>query len=141
MNLGWEPRDDKQTMYFVFAIKTKHMSVSCGNGKITRKEMSKLFSCGYDRYDMVKCHRNVNFEEIDTECSTGKNDGLYCEEYLRSILNKNNLMKVIRKESSHSVDICRFIKHQWCNRKFKEIILQKDILLQGQRFLRYMYNT
>ena len=76
MNLGWEPRDDKQTMYFVFAIKTKHMSVSCGNGKITRKEMSKLFSCGYDRYDMVKCHGNVNFEEIDTESSTGKNDGL-----------------------------------------------------------------
>ena len=43
------------------------MSVSRDNGKITRKEMSKLF-------DMVKCHRNVNFEEIDTERSTGKNE-------------------------------------------------------------------
>ena len=132
MNLGWEPGDDKQTMYFVFTIKTKHMSVSCGNGKITRKEMSKLFSCGHDRYDMVKCHRNVNFEEIDTESSTGKNDGLLLlwgifEEYIK----QNIMMKVIKKESSHSVDICRFMKHQWCKRKFKEIILQKDILLQG----------
>ena len=26
-------------------------------------------------YDMMKCRRNVNFEEIDTEPSTGKNDG------------------------------------------------------------------
>ena len=25
--------------------------------------------------DMVKCHQNVNFEEIDTERSTEKNDG------------------------------------------------------------------
>ena len=25
---------------------------------------------------MVKCQQNVNFEEIDTECSIGKNDGL-----------------------------------------------------------------
>ena len=28
---------------------------------------------------MVKCHQNVNFEEIGTELSTGKND----KEYLK----------------------------------------------------------
>ena len=38
---------------------------------------------------MVKCRRNVNFEEMDTERSTGKMmDFDYCEEYLRSISNK-----------------------------------------------------
>ena len=34
--------------------------------------MSKLFSCDYDHYDMVKCRRNMNFEEMDTEPRTGK---------------------------------------------------------------------
>ena len=51
--------------------------------------MSTLFSCAYDRYDIVKCRRNMNFEEMDTEPSIGKKDGFYyCEEYLRSISNK-----------------------------------------------------
>ena len=26
-------------------------------------------------YNMVKCHENVNFKEIDTEPSIGKSDG------------------------------------------------------------------
>ena len=60
-------------MYFIFAKKTRHMSVSCDNGKITRKEISKLFLCD-DHYDIVKYRLNVNFEEIDTEPSAGKND-------------------------------------------------------------------
>ena len=39
--------------------------------------------------DMVKCRRNVNFEEMDTERSTGEiMDFDYCEEYLRSLSNK-----------------------------------------------------
>ena len=42
---------------------------------MTRKETSKLFSCDYDHYYMVKCRRNVNFEEMDTERSTEKSDG------------------------------------------------------------------
>ena len=43
--------------------------------KSHEKKMSKLFSCDYDHYDMVKCHRNVNFEKIETEQpSAGKND-------------------------------------------------------------------
>ena len=51
--------------------------------------MLKLFSCDYDYYNIMKCRRNMNFEEMDTEPSTGKNDGFcYFEEYLRSIPNK-----------------------------------------------------
>ena len=57
-------------MYFVFALKTRHMSVYLGNGKIAQKNVKKkLFSCDYD---MVKGRRNVNFEDIDTKPSTGK---------------------------------------------------------------------
>ena len=37
----------QQTMYFVFIIKTRHKSVSRDNDKITRKVISKLFSCNY----------------------------------------------------------------------------------------------
>ena len=41
---------------------------------------------------MVYYCRNVNFEEMDTEHSTGKNDRMmnvnYCEGYLRTISNK-----------------------------------------------------
>ena len=61
-------------MYFVFSIKTKQMSVSHDKGKITQKKMSKSFSFDFDHYDMVKCHQNVNFEDIGIEPSTGKNE-------------------------------------------------------------------
>ena len=51
--------------------------------------MSRLFSCDYDHYDMIKSHWTVNFYEMDTEPSTGKMmDFDYCEEYLKSIWNK-----------------------------------------------------
>ena len=43
MGLAWEPGNDKQAMYFVFVIKTRHKSVSRGNSKITQKEMPKYF--------------------------------------------------------------------------------------------------
>ena len=76
--------------------------------------MSKLFLCDYDHYDMMKCRRNVNFEEIDTEPSTGKNDGFWLlwgifKEYIK----ENIIMTVLRKANSHSVDICRFIKNKY----------------------------
>ena len=64
------------TLYLPF--KTRHKFLSRDNGKITRKKMSKLFSCDYltaHRYDEMKCHKNINFEEVDTEPATGKNDG------------------------------------------------------------------
>ena len=63
-------------MYSEFAIKTRHMSLLRDNDKIIQKETPKLFSCDYDHYNKVKCRRNVDFEEIDTEPSTGKNGGV-----------------------------------------------------------------
>ena len=60
-------------MYFVFAIRTRHKSVSRDNGKISCKE---LFYFTTD-YSMMKCCRNVNFKEIYTEPSKGKNDGFF----------------------------------------------------------------
>ena len=47
----------------------------------------------------VKCYRNVDFEEIDTECSTGKiMDFEYCEEYLKSTSNKILLWQCFEKQ-------------------------------------------
>ena len=67
MDLDREPGNDKRN--YIACI-----SISRDNGKITRKEMSKLSFQNYHyHYSMEKCCRNVNFEEIDTECSTGKN--------------------------------------------------------------------
>ena len=51
-------------------MKTRHMCVSRNH----TAKISKLFLYDCDHYDMVKCHQNVNFEEIGTEPSTGKND-------------------------------------------------------------------
>ena len=64
-------------MYFVFVIQTRHKSVCHDNGKTTQKELSKYFSCDYlnTHYRLVKGIQNVNFKEVDTEPSTGKNDG------------------------------------------------------------------
>ena len=81
MNFGWEPGNDKQNYEFC-------VSVSHDNSKITRNEMSKLFFQNYQYHcGMVKYCRNVDFEEMDTECSARKNYR-FSEEYLRSISNK-----------------------------------------------------
>ena len=45
--------------------------------------MAKLFLCDYDECDMLECHRNMNFEEINTEPLIGENDGFWL---LRGIL-------------------------------------------------------
>ena len=37
--------------------------------------MSNLFSYDYNPYDIVKCRRNVNFEEMDTESPAEENNG------------------------------------------------------------------
>ena len=44
--------------------------------KSHEKEISNLFSCDYHttHYIIVNCRQNVNFEEIDTELSTGRID-------------------------------------------------------------------
>ena len=49
--------------------------VSVDNSKITRKEMSKLFPYDYDDRDMVKCRRNMDLKETNTEPSKGENGG------------------------------------------------------------------
>ena len=57
---AWEPGNDK--LNYVICI-----FLSRDNGKITRKEISKLFFQNYYRYVMVKCPSNVNLKEMDTE--------------------------------------------------------------------------
>ena len=64
--------------------------------------MSKLFPSDYDHYDLVKCHQNMHFEEMDTEPWTGKNDGFWLlwgifKEYFK----QNIIMAVLRKANTH----------------------------------------
>ena len=68
-------------MYSVFVSKTRHNFVSRDNNKITRKEMSNLFSCDY----LTIC-QNVAREERNQEKKMMDFD--YYEEYLTSITNK-----------------------------------------------------
>ena len=81
-------------MYFVFAVKTKHKSISYDNGKITGKEMSKLFSC-----DCLTIHYSSTVRWNVAEMSILKRSILslqqkkmmdfdYFGEYVRSISNK-----------------------------------------------------
>ena len=66
-------------MYFEFSIRTRHKSVSCDNGKMAWKKMSKLFTCDYlpAQYNMAKFLGNVSFEETNTEPSIQKIDGIW----------------------------------------------------------------
>ena len=119
-------------MYSEFAIKTRHMSLLHDNDKIIQKETPKLFSCDYDHYNhynMVKCRRNVNFEEIDTEPSTGKNGGVWLlwgifKEYIKQSI----IMTVSRKSNSHSVDICKLIKKSIMEKKSQGEKLIKTLI-------------
>ena len=73
--------------------------------------MSKLFSYDYDHYDVVKCHRNLNFEKMDTAPYTGKNDGFWLLwEVIKEYIKRNIITAVLRKANAHSVVICRLIK-------------------------------
>ena len=75
--------------------------------------MSKLISCNYDHYDMVKCRQYMNFEEMDTESSTGKNDEFWLLWGIFKVYVKQNIiMAVLRKANAHSVVSCRLIKNQ-----------------------------
>ena len=60
-------------MYFVFAIKIRHMPVSRGNAKVTRKKGTKLFSYDNDHYNTMKFHL---IEEDDSDPLTRKIDRL-----------------------------------------------------------------
>ena len=72
MNLGWEPGNDQQG--YVACI-----SVSRDNGELTstKRNVEIIFSKYHYHYGMVKCRQIVNFEEMDTEWSTGKNYGFW----------------------------------------------------------------
>ena len=112
LGLTWEPGNDKQTMYFVFVIKTRHNSVSRGNSEITRKEMSNLFSC-----DCLIICRNVAREERNQE----KNDGFWLQwgifnEYIKQSI----IMAVLRKGHFHSVDVCKLMKNQSCKKRSRK---------------------
>ena len=73
--------------------------------------MSKLFSCDHDQYDMVKCHRNVSLEEMDTEPWTEKSDGFWLlQEIFKEYIRQNIIMAMSRKSNAHSIVICRLIK-------------------------------
>ena len=46
---------------------------------------------------MVKCHQNVNVEEMNTECSTGKNDGLWVlQELFKAYITQNIIIAALR---------------------------------------------
>ena len=78
------------------------------------KQMSGLFSWDYlaAHYSNMKCCQNVNFDEIDTDPWTGKNDefwllwGIFLDYVKQKITTA-----VLRKNNSHPVDICKLIKN------------------------------
>ena len=75
--------------------------------------MSQLFFYDYDHYDVVKCHRNLNFEKMDFVPYTGKNDGFWLlwgmsKKYIKQSI----ITAVLRKANTHSVVTCRLIKNQ-----------------------------
>ena len=61
----------------------------------------------------MQCRQNSNFEETDTESTTGKNDGFWLlwvifKEYVK----QKAFMALLRKANCQSVDIYRLTKNQ-----------------------------
>ena len=100
------------------------ISVSRDNGEITstKSNVEIIFSKYHCHYGMVKCRQIVNFEETDTEWSTGKNYGFWVlRGIFKEYIKQNIIMAVLRKANSHSVAICRLIKkNQYRKRWSKE---------------------
>ena len=126
MSLVWEPGNDKQG--YVVCI-----SVSRDNGEITStiSNVEILFS---NITGMMKCHQIVNFEEMDSEWSTGKNYGFWVlwgifKEYIKQKI----IMAVLRKANSHSVVICRLTKknqYWYCKKWSREKLTQTLVFLK-----------
>ena len=75
-----------------------------------KRNVEIIFSKYHYHYGIVKCDQNVNFEEMDTECSTGKNYGFWVLwGIFKGYTKQNIIMPVLRKANSHSVSICRLI--------------------------------
>ena len=101
MNLGWEPGNDQQG--YVACI-----SISRDNGELTstKRNVEIIFSKYHYHYGMVKCCRIVNFEEIDTESSTGKTyEFLVLWGIFKKYIKQNIIMAVLRKANSHLVKL------------------------------------
>ena len=97
-----------KTIYYVFVIKIRRKFASRGNNKITRKELSKLFSCDY----LTTC-RNVAKEKRNREKrNQEKDDGLYLRIIFDEYIKQNIITAVLRKANFHSANILRLMKNQ-----------------------------
>ena len=64
-------------------------------------------------YSMVKCFRNINFAEIDTELSTEQKVGFWLlKEIFQEYIKQNFIIAVLTKANFYSVDMCQLIKNQ-----------------------------
>ena len=133
LDLAGEPGNDKQTMmYFVFVIKIRSKSVSRDNGKVIRKEMSKLFL-----RDNLASHQNVEkILIIDTDW------GLNQQQKTWILITMKNIWRVYRtkyyygsvnKANFHSVDICRFRKNQSCKKRSRRKAGSNFIFFQAAK--------
>ena len=98
-----------KAMQFVFPSPVTMVKSLLGN------QMSKLFFQNITAtavwWNVAMACRMVNFGEMNTEWSTGKNYGFWVmwgifKEYIK----QNIIMAVLRKANFHSVAICRLIK-------------------------------
>ena len=107
MNLAWKSGNDKQDYAVCISFSRDD------NGEVTfrKSNVEIIFSKYHCHCSMVKCRQIVNFEEMNSEWSTGKNYGFWVmwgifKEYIK----QNIIMEVLRKANFHSVAICRLIK-------------------------------
>ena len=113
MNLVWEPWNYKQWLYSLYF---------------------RLPWQWWNHFHEIKCWKIVNFEEMDTEWSTGKNYGFWVlwgifKEYIK----QNIIMAVLRKANSHSVVICRLTKknqYWYCKKWSREKLTQTLVFLK-----------
>ena len=98
--------------------------------KLHKKEMSKLFFQNISTTTVWWNAPKCDFEEIDTECSTGNNFGFWVLwGIFKEFIKQNIIMAVSRKESYHSVAICRLIKKSIMKKK-----MQREKLTQNFGF-------
>ena len=96
----------RQTNYVVC------ISVSHDSGKITKKNVKITRSLQIIWW-------NVNFEEVDSECSAGKKWWwvLITVRNIYGVYRKKYHYRSVKKNNSRSVVIFRLIKNQYCNVK------------------------
>ena len=75
MNLGWESGNDNKLCTLLLPSEPDTSPSPVTTVKSHEKNATIIFL--WLPHLMVKCYQNVNFEEIDTETSKGKNDGCW----------------------------------------------------------------